>query len=651
MAWTDKELGMHARITRRDFLQGAAMAVGASATSPSSLLGQAAVGLQSAPGYDPPALHGMRGSHPGAFETAHKLRDGSFWSSAGQPQSTGETYDLIVVGGGISGLASARFFHQAAGKSARVLILENHDDFGGHAKRNEFQVGKTFMVAYGGTYSIESPALYSPFAQGVIRDLGIDVASYERHDNEKLFAAQGCKDKIFFDRETFGADSLIEKPPFGRSEAGSSPGPEVWQRFAAQTPLTDKSKADIERLYAFKEDLWPGLSSDRKKAKLARISYSDYLTNLIKVDPQVVAMLQSYPKPLWGVGFDAVSAQDAWGHLLPGFQGLKLTSKPGPGMGRDAIYNQQAEDYFFHFPDGNASIARLLVRGLVPAAIPGNSVNDLVSAQARYDQLDQSGNTTRIRLKSTVVRARHDGEPATAKEVEVTYVRDGQLYTVRAAHCILACWHNVVPFISAELPPKQLTALRDAEKVPLVYTQVALTNWKSFVRSKTLSMHSPASFYSEVRLDYRVSIGNYHCTQTPDEPIVITLEHYPCHPGLTARQQHRAGRAALYGTPFETFERNLREQLVRSLGAGGFDPQRDIAAITVNRWPHGYAYQYNSLYDQFWLDGTTPPCEEARKPFGRIAIANADADAYAYTDCAINQAHRAVHDLSLKVQG
>jgi spermidine dehydrogenase len=230
MSWTDKELGMDCRITRRDFMNGAAMAI-ATAITPKSLFGQGPTEPQDRPGYDPPALHGMRGGHPGAFEVAHRLRDGTFWSSAGQPESTGETYDLIVVGGGISGLSSARFFHQAAGKTAHVLILENHDDFGGHAKRNEFEVDQTFMLGYGGTYSIESPAPYSPVAKGVIRDLGIDVGSYARHNDETLYASLGMKQKIFFDRETFGTDCLAVSP---------SPrhGAKMWQEFAAQAPTT-----------------------------------------------------------------------------------------------------------------------------------------------------------------------------------------------------------------------------------------------------------------------------------------------------------------------------------------------------------------------------------------------------------------------------
>jgi spermidine dehydrogenase len=645
MSWTDKELGMDCRITRRDFMNGAAMAIAAAVHPP--LFAQAAPEPQNVPGYDPPALHGLRGSHQGAFEVAHSLRDGTFWSRAGQPTATGETYDLVVVGGGISGLSSARYFHEAAGKSARVLILENHDDFGGHAKRNEFQVDKTFMLAYGGTYSIESPAPYSPVAKKLISDLGIDVSSYDKLNDEKLYPSLGLKDKIFFDQETFGADRLVSLPPLASSESVVPDDSTAWQKFAEKSPLNEKAKADVQRLYALEEDLMPGLSSKQKKAKLARMSYADYLTTVVKVDPQVVSILYAYLQPYWGLGIDAIPAQDAWGKGLPGFQGLKLTPEPGPGMGRDAIFNQEAEDYFFHFPDGNASIARLLVRSLIPDAVPGTSASDVVTAQVHYDQLDQPANSTRIRLNSTVVKVNHDGDPATAKQVEITYIEKGQLYTVKASHCILACWHPVIPYLATELPKPQLAALRSAEKVPLVYAHMALRNWESFLRLQTEFIYAPGCYFTQVRLDYRVSIGNYHCTKKPDQPIILTMEAYPCKPGLPGRTQHRAGRADLYTTSFQTFERRIREQLTRILGPGGFDPARDIAAITVNRWPHGYAYQYNSLWDPFWLEGGAPPCVEARKPFGRIAIANADADAYAYTDCAINQAYRAVNDLKI----
>jgi len=652
MGFTAKELGMDRKISRRDFMNGAAMAIGAAAVPPGAhLFAQTPSASnpepQNRPGYDPPALHGMRGSHEGSYQVAHSLRDGSFWRHAGQPIYTGESYDLVIVGGGISGLSSARFFYEAAGKQARVLILENHDDFGGHAKRNEFEVNGTSLLGYGGTYSIESPAPYSPVAKRVIRELDIDVSSYASHNNDALYRSLGLKQKIFFDRETFGADRLVASPYSRWGSATPDPEGKNWQEFAAQAPLSAKAVADVKRLYTLDEDPYPGLTSDAKKAKLARINYAEYLTNVVKVDPQVVALLQPHPQPLYGLGIDAVSAQDAWGLGLPGFGGLKLSPGPGPGMGRDAIRNDEAEAYFFHFPDGNSSITRLLVRSLIPNAVPGNSASDIVTTQVRYDQLDQPGNTTRIRLNSTVVRVRHIGDVSTAKEAEISYVQQGQLYTVKAAHCILACWHAVIPYLTNELPPEQKEALRSAEKVPIVYTNVAIKNWESFRKLEAASIYSPGCYFSEAALDHRVSIGDYHCTTKPSEPIVLTMHRYPCAPGLPSREQHRAGREDLYETPFNTFERSIREQLARSVGAGGFDPARDIAAITVNRWPHGYAYQYNSLWDPFWLEGGPLPCVAARKPYGRVAIANADADAYAYTDCAINQAYRAVNELNV----
>ena len=203
----------------------------------------------------------------------------------------------------------------------------------------------------------------------------------------------------------------------------------------------------------------------------------------------------------------------------------------------------------------------------------------------------------------------------------------------------------VIPYICEELPQKQKDALASAQKVPLLYTNVALRNWTSFQKLKTNAVYAPGCYHTRVALDLAVSIGGYECARKPEEPIVVHMMKTPCQPGQPAREQHTAGRIELYNTTFETMERKIRDQLARTLGAGGFDPARDIAAITVNRWPHGYAYEYNSLWDSFWLEGGETPCEVARKPFGRIAIANADAGAYAYTDEAINQAWRAVGEL------
>jgi spermidine dehydrogenase len=644
----DKDLGLGQSITRRDFLNGVALTVGGSlvpAEMAAALAFDIPPGAQSKAGYYPPALTGLRGSHEGSFEAAHQVKDGFFWKDAGAPEPDGDTYDLVVVGAGLSGLASACLFRKEAGREARILVLDNHDDFGGHAKRNEFRQGGPMRLAHGGTFAIDSPAPYSAFAKGFIRDLGIDVGKWAMANDRKLYPSLGLERGIFFDKETFGRDVLTSNPlPERRGRPGRLGG-EAWKRFVREAPISDGAKRDLERLLLEERDYLPGKTSAEKKARLARISYADYLTQVVGVSPEIVKLLQSTLNGLYGAGIDMVPAQDAWGLGLPGFAGLALDPAPGIGMNRDSIPSEEAERYFFHFPDGNATVARLMVRRLAPRAVPGSTAEDIVTAKVDYARLDEPGSPTRLRLNSTVVRVNHVGPAEKAREVEITYVRDGRLRTARAKSCILACWHVVIPHICRELPDKQQEALAYAVKVPLVYTSVLVRDWTSFVKLGFSRVYAPGSYHSSFELSIPVSLGSYRFPHEPTEPITVHMGRTPCAPGRPAREQHRAGRTELLQTTFLTFERNIRDQMARALGGGGFDAARDILAITVNRWPHGYAYQYNSLFDPFWLEGGETPCSVARRPFGRIAIANADSEAYSYTDAALDHANRAVREV------
>src|SRR5882762_8645670 len=320
----DHDLGMHRAITRRDFLNGVAVAAGATFL-PTTLL--ADTDPEKSPNYYPPALSGLRGSHVGAFEALHSLRDGNFWDTAGKPEDTGEDYDLIVVGGGISGLSSAYYFQRAAGGKAKILILENHDDFGGHAKRNEFTAGGRKMLGYGGAFSIESPAPYSAVAKAMIADLGIDVSSYSKYVHKEIYRSQGLTPHIFFDKETFGADKLVIDPhPLGGSETGdlSVNATDPWKSFLAEAPIPEKARQDIFNLFHDKKDFLPGLTSTEKKTRLARMSYAKFLTDLVGVSPEVIQLFQAEPNAFFGLGIDAVPAQDCWGLGYPGFQGMNL---------------------------------------------------------------------------------------------------------------------------------------------------------------------------------------------------------------------------------------------------------------------------------------------------------------------------------------
>src|SRR4029450_13397173 len=345
------------------------------------------------------------------------------------------------------------------------------------------------------------------------------------------YARQGLRAGFFFDRETFGARALLVAPPFADAltEAGTfaPPPADAWTTFLAQAPLAEAVKRDLLRLQTGKADYLPGLSSAAKKAKLARMSYADFLTGPARCDRGVLPFFQTRPHGLYGVGIDAVPAQDAWGLGLPGFGGLALDPAPGRGMNRDAI-PYDGPEYFFHFPDGNATLARLLVRALVPAALPAGDVDALLGARCDYGALDREGASGRLRLDSTVVRVAHRGTVAEASDVEVTYVRGGALSTVRARRCILACWSSMIPYLCPELPEAQRDALAYAVKVPIVYTNVLLRNWRAFAKLGLGRIDAPGGFHTLLNLDLPVSLVAYRCPRTPDEPIVLHLIPTPC---------------------------------------------------------------------------------------------------------------------------
>ncbi len=617
-------------ITRRDFLNGVAITVAAGMT-PLQLLQAAPDGR-----YYPPALTGLRGSHVGSFEVAHQMGwEKKVFDTEKLPIT--EDYDLVVVGGGLSGLSAAWFYREKHPK-AKILILENHDDFGGHAKRNEFQAGGRTIIGYGGSEALQSPNhLYSKEVNGLLKKLGVDIKRFETAFDRQFYPNLGLSRGVFFDKENFGEDKLVTGDPTPMVADDIAPD-QLHARsisdFINDFPLPAEDRQALIDLHMAPKDYLPGKTAEEKADHLAATSYRNFLLKDVGLSEGAVKYFQSRTNDFMALSIDAVAAADAYSVGFPGFAGMNLAP-----ISEEAAAEME-EPYIYHFPDGNASVARLLVRSLIPGVAPGHTMDDIVLATFDYARLDQPKTAVRLRLNSTAVSVRNvDGG------VHIGYSRGGQLAQVRGKRCILACYNMMIPYLLKDLPAPQAHALSQNVKYPLVYTKVVIRNWQSFQKLGVHEIYAATQPYSRIKLDYPVSMGDYDHPRDPTQPIGLHMVYVPTSPnsGMNARDQARAGRGKLYGQTFEQLEAQLRDQLQRMLGPGGFKHETDILAITVNRWSHGYASFSNSLFDD--ADESEALMNLARKPVGHVSIANSDAAWSAYAHAAIDEAFRAVREV------
>jgi spermidine dehydrogenase len=621
-------------ITRRDFLNGVSAAA-AGALVPGCLGQESEQSAASAVDY-PPARSGLRGSHAGSFEVAHELalQGGKSWGSIQEPDSG--IYDLVVVGGGISGL-SAAYFRRQKDPSARILILDNHDDFGGHAKRNEFQVGGRTLIGYGGSQTLESPQYYSNVTKGLLRDIGIELEPLRAGYDLGFYRRHGLAGGVFFDRETYGVDRVVRYELVRYSGyLPLAPSSLAAAEAVRQMPLSEPARVEMLRLLEVGENRITEVPADRQSSYLETISYKTFLERYVGIrEPEVFALLQGMSTDL-GASIDTAPAIDALDYV--GLPGIGATSLPR--------FKFEDDPYTAHFPDGNASVARLLVRAMIPQVSDGSTMEDVVVARFDYSRLDDPGSQVRVRLGSTAVRVEHDGSPASADRVAITYVRGGRAHRVRARSCVLAGYNAMIPHLCPELPERQREALALAVKTPILYSNVLLRSWQAWKELGVAAVSAPGSYHANALLDFPVSMGGYQFSESPEAPIVVHMERFPENsvPALAPREQYRAERHRMLATPFSDVEREIRKQLAGMLASGGFDPARDIEAITVNRWAHGYTYMYNATFDPV-TSGAEAPHVIGRARFGRIAIANSDAGARPTLDSAIDQAHRAIEDL------
>ena len=581
-----------------------------------SVLGSANSNFSLADDYYPPSLTGLRGSHDGSWEVMHSRVLGKKWPTT----SYEEKYDLAVVGAGISGLTAA-YHYQKKHPQAKILVIDNHDDFGGHAKRNEFNINGEMRIGYGGTEAIDTPSSYSSEAKELIKEIGIDVEKFYEAYDQSLYSSMDLGKGIVFDNQSFSEQKLV---------TGYNKIP--WEEFAANSPMNEKAKSDLVRLWTEKKDYLPVLSDEEKHNLLSKVSYYDFLKDYVKVDQQVLEMFRRWGMSFWVVGIDEVPATSIQSYD-GGMPGLNQTLKRSGYRGD--------EPYIFHFPDGNASVARLLVRKLIPEAVPGSSMEDVVLAKVNYALLDKNS-LTRIRLNSTVVNVSHNQD---SSAVDLTYVRNYQAHTIRAKKCILACYNSAIPYLCSELPKKQVEGLKYNIKVPLTYTKVMIPNWRAFAELGLDFVYYTNDFFKQVELDYPVSIGGYKFNKSPNDPMVLHMCHSHHSIDIKGPDQWKEGRRRLLSTPFSVFEDHVKSHLDQALGKAGFDAGKDITAITVNRWPHGYSYSNDLLWEPDWPSEESKPWVIGRQQFGRIAIANSDAGAAADTNSAITHGIRAANEM------
>ena len=631
MKRSDRKLGMHREITRRDFIHELSLVSLALGMPAGTLAG--AVARQPPSGHYPPIRTGIRGAHPGSFEVAHALvREQKVFD---QPRELNEDYDLVVVGGGLSGLAAAWFYRQLRGLDARMLILDNHDDFGGHAKRNEFHHGGQMRMAWGGTVNMEYTK-YSEVARGLLYQLGIDIprllkdSSFGWLDNDT-----GLQAATWFDAESYGRDVLV--PGIVPREMAPN---ELAER-VGEFPIAEPARAALHHFLSYQGDVLTGKTAAEKLAYLRRTSYAEFLRRHFAMPEEAIQVFSRAPMSFWGVRAENLSVVECLetglpgGHVLGDFKPTPEDAADGPSP--DAM-----------FPDGNASIARLLVRSLIPASVPGMAPDDdpfnIVTAALDYAQLDQPAAPVRLRLSATAVHVENRPDGA---GVSIRYVNEGEVLAVSGRHCVLACDNVIIPSLCPQLPTPQKAALKQCVRRPLLVINAALRNGRAIQESGVSGAYLPGRLCQGVNLVTGINVADYRPRWHPDDPCIVQFYGAVAAPrpdGLTISQQNHAARVHLLGMAFEDFEREVRTVLKGIWGPGGFEPAEDILAITVNRWPHGYARDHLDLEDAAW-NAQPPPNEIGRQTFGNIAIANSDAGADAYTHTAFDQAWRAVNEL------
>jgi spermidine dehydrogenase len=597
-ATNDSSLGMDQAISRRDFMNATLLASGGAllgGLTPYQLMAQ--MGKDNWTGYG--GVGDYAESHGNTFEVmtaGHQIRDHVFANPPHPAEETGEVFDFAIVGGGLSGLATALYFQQHA-PQATCLVLENHPIFGGEAKRNEFIVDGQRLMAPQGSDHFATPLAGSPLGD-FYASIGVDATKFEYQ------AWQGSSPEI-----PVGRSFEHIRPPYGiyfGANFGQQPAAWVvdpWGRKLDGAPMPAAMRAEILKYRELGAQRGP--DGYDHPHKLDEITMEDYMMQRFGLRRETIRkFLLPGPGDGYGIGADALSA------YAFGFDGDPM--------------NYGEDNQLQSFPGGNGGFARHMVKTLLPAAIPGpRTLEAVCRGKVNFAALDHAGERARIRLGSTVVRVEHEGAPEHSEFVKITYTRNGKVYRLKAKAVVMAGGSWTTKHIVIDLPSEQREAYAQFLRSPCMLVSVALRNWR-FLYKRGISgafWYGGFGEYGSVRKVPTFSTRNK--TMGPDSPVVMTIKALFCQPGLPMAEQQNAGRAELLSTSFQDYERKVREQLTEMFASTGFDAKRDIAGIVLNRWGHAYCSPQPGFF--FGKDGQPAPRDILRRaPFGRIAFANTD---------------------------
>lgn len=631
----EKTLGLERDITRRDFLNSTLLASGGlllNPVSPAQFLAQQSGSATALTSDDWTGYGGVgdyahsNGNTTAVMEAGHRIRDGEFDLFPVNSIETGETYDCVVIGGGISGLAAALSFERKAGEGRTCLVLDNHPIFGGEAKRNEFLVDGRRLVAHQGSALFQVPYPHS-FIARFYESIGLKAM---RLDYQKW---AGTDPEIALERTPYLGSApygLYFGAKFGQAQGVWLTDP--WGKKLEGAPIPAKAREELLRYQSTDpaKSPAPEYRGDAISRRLDTITLEDHLIERHGISRETVRTFLFDEGSAFGLGPDALSAYTEYA-----FDALGSFAEDGTDM----------------FPDGNSGIARLITKTLIPESIPGEpSLENICRNHLNFAALDREGAGTRIRLDSTAVWVKHDGDPAKSDFVTILYTRAGKTSRVQARSVVMAGGSWTTRHIVRDLPDDRRAAYAQFYRSPCMVANVAVRNWRFLYKIGISGCQWFEGLGSYVQVRKLALCGTDSPTIGPDSPVVLTLKVLYSHPGHSTEEQGHLGRAEMISTPFREYERQIREQFTEMFARSGFDAAHDIAGIILNRWGHAYASPAPGFY--FGKDGKPAPGEVLRAaPFGRIAFANVDLSGMPDHKSSIIEADRAVGQLLDRVLG